>query len=183
MGRYYNGSISGKFWFGVQSSNILVDLFEFIPEEELCFVGCGCVFYPGWKSLPQAEAWCDDCYENREQHVLEAETQELCVENEHVLNCNLENNDENKKMIKSNLDDLEELIRKIYKFKIPTDKSLKEFLSFEIDDDEYDVNIDYIKDPLTDEYLEYVADWCIGQQILHFLEENVDRNCFVHCDL
>ncbi len=183
MGRYYRGSISGKFWFGIQCSGVLVDLFEFIPEEELCFVGCGCTFYPEDNpEMTQADAWCVDCYENREQHVCEAETQELCVENESIMNCVLENNDDNKKMIKSKLGVLERAIRTMYK--VPDDKTIKEFLSFEIVDEEYEVDIEHIQtsDNTKNNNLFLVADWCLGQQVLDFLENN-EWACGVSCDL
>ena len=94
MGRYYSGSISGKFWFGVQCSWCIVDIIEkgcelknkYIEIDEnvvafesdilsykydLSWTACGCAVDGDF---------CNGCYNTKEEHIeadLEAENEPL----------------------------------------------------------------------------------------------------------
>ena len=61
MGRYYTGNISGKFWFGIQSSYDPQNLgctYSNVYEYQLC--GCIC----DDKNI----SYCMNCYDNEEEH-------------------------------------------------------------------------------------------------------------------
>jgi len=71
MGRYYNGDITGKFWFGVQSSSPME---QFGAVELACrleYLGCGCACDFD-ADEPDENAYCSDCWESYEQHLEEA---------------------------------------------------------------------------------------------------------------
>ena len=66
MGRFYNGDIGGKFWFGIQDSNDIENLVNITPNIEYAWKACNCF----------AEIDCDDycrcCYETKEDHINDA---------------------------------------------------------------------------------------------------------------
>lgn len=61
MGRFYSGSIEGKFWFGVQSSNDVENLLSISanPAKMLWF-GCDCYVED------ENDKYCKDCYDSLE---------------------------------------------------------------------------------------------------------------------
>ena len=43
MGRYYSGSVEGKFWFGIQPSNDIENLINIQANApKLLWIGCNC---------------------------------------------------------------------------------------------------------------------------------------------
>jgi hypothetical protein len=57
MGRYYSGSIEGKFWFGIQSSNDIENLINIQANEpKLLWIGCNCYIED------EKDEYCKDCY-------------------------------------------------------------------------------------------------------------------------
>jgi hypothetical protein len=71
MGRFYNGDIEGKFWFGIQDSDDIINLVKVEHCRNYTWQVCYCV----------AEIDCDDycktCYESQEDHITDAIENEL----------------------------------------------------------------------------------------------------------
>jgi hypothetical protein len=69
MGRFYNGDINGKFWFGVQSSDDISNLLD-IDSEMVCeWYGCGCTLHD---DNNEDNEFCIECYNNKEDFLLNA---------------------------------------------------------------------------------------------------------------
>ena len=62
MGRYYNGDIEGKFWFGVQGSDDIEKLVNIKPYTYYSWIVCGC------NAEIEDETYCRSCYDSREEH-------------------------------------------------------------------------------------------------------------------
>lgn len=78
MGRYYNGHISGKFWFGIQRSND-ADFFGQTHRSICRFHVCGCTAYDlSVNSL--TNYYCATCYPSYEAHLLSMLEQGIDVE-------------------------------------------------------------------------------------------------------
>jgi hypothetical protein len=63
MGRFYDGDIEGKFWFGIQDSYDIEKLVSITP----------CMYY-SWKECNcsaeiDCQEYCNDCYESKEDHI------------------------------------------------------------------------------------------------------------------
>ena len=63
MGRFYDGDIEGKFWFGIQSSSDIENLVTITP----------CMYY-SWKICNcsaeiDCQEYCHDCYKSKEDHI------------------------------------------------------------------------------------------------------------------
>jgi hypothetical protein len=69
MGRYYYGSIMGKFWVAIQDSNPMEQFGAVELGQDLCFVGCSCEFDGDDES--DDKLYCSECYESYEQHIAE----------------------------------------------------------------------------------------------------------------
>jgi hypothetical protein len=64
MGRFYDGDIEGKFWFGIQSSSDIENLVTIAP----------CMYY-SWKICNctaeiDCQEYCKDCYDSKEDHII-----------------------------------------------------------------------------------------------------------------
>ena len=69
MGRFYNGDINGKFWFGVQSSDDISNLLD-IDSEMVCeWYGCGCTLHD---DNNEDNEFCIECFNNKEDFLLNA---------------------------------------------------------------------------------------------------------------
>lgn len=64
MGRFYHGTIAGKFWFGIQPSNDASNFKEsqYEPIEYYTYYGCGC------EVENNDNLYCNNCYLNYEYH-------------------------------------------------------------------------------------------------------------------
>ena len=66
MGRYYNGTISGKFWFGIQNShdaaNFKDPLTFILPIEYLTYHSCCC------DVDNTCNLYCIDCFSSYDEH-------------------------------------------------------------------------------------------------------------------
>lgn len=67
MGRFYSGDISGKFWFGVQSSDDISELISYIPSNSYIWKSCGC--YVDDDDIEGK--YCNDCYDSIDSHILQ----------------------------------------------------------------------------------------------------------------
>jgi hypothetical protein len=69
MGRFYNGDINGKFWFGVQSSDDISNLLD-IDSDMVCeWYGCGCTLHD---DNNEDNEYCIECFNNKEDFLLNA---------------------------------------------------------------------------------------------------------------
>jgi hypothetical protein len=78
MGRYYDGTIYGKFWFGIQSSYDANNFkkYDFItPSEYYEYFSCSCIV----KNLN--ELYCINCYKSYEDHLASTDDYDKdCIE-------------------------------------------------------------------------------------------------------
>jgi len=65
MGRYYCGSIEGKFWFGIQGSDDISNLVTITPETCYTWKVCQCC-------ANIDDGYCTECYDSKEEHEEEA---------------------------------------------------------------------------------------------------------------
>jgi len=72
MGRFYSGDISGKFWFGVQSSDDINELVSYVPNQNYIWKSCGCYVD---EDNPEGK-YCKGCYDSIGSHILEVEEEE-----------------------------------------------------------------------------------------------------------
>lgn len=63
MGRFYTGSIEGKFWVCVQSSSDVENICSITYTPRHYYMGCGC-----FHELDYDEPYCVSCFENMEEH-------------------------------------------------------------------------------------------------------------------
>jgi hypothetical protein len=82
MGRYYSGTISGKFWFGVQSSDD-PSYFGVEPSQQMCYRACYCV--ADYDASPSS--FCENCFTSRADHVAAVASDEGIV-NEQLTSTN-----------------------------------------------------------------------------------------------
>lgn len=63
MGRFYNGDITGKFWFGIQESNDISNLIDinYIPELFWKICNCG--------ANPLTTNYCNICFSSNKEHM------------------------------------------------------------------------------------------------------------------
>ena len=66
MGRYYNGDIEGKFWFGIQGSDDIENLISIEPYTFYIWKICNCA------ANIEDNDYCSDCYESKNEHIEEA---------------------------------------------------------------------------------------------------------------
>ena len=70
MGRFYNGDIEGKFWFGVQNSDDIENLVNITPNTDYSWKACNCC------AEVDCMDYCKTCYETKEEHINDAIEQE-----------------------------------------------------------------------------------------------------------
>ena len=73
MGRFYEGDINGKFWFGIQDSNDVEKLVTIDSHIYYAWKACNCV------AEIDCMDYCRECYETKEEHIeaaIEAEEYE-----------------------------------------------------------------------------------------------------------
>jgi len=63
MGRFYNGDIEGKFWFGIQDSYDINNLINVNHINSYIWKSCSCYVEN------VGEEYCHDCYESKEEHI------------------------------------------------------------------------------------------------------------------
>ena len=73
MCRSYYGCISGRFWFGCQSSAQLFDLGAIEMSQNFSFKGCGCHIDI---IDVHTKCYCEDCYDSYEEHIKEVQKDE-----------------------------------------------------------------------------------------------------------
>ncbi len=177
MGRYYNGTISGKFWFGVQSSNDLSNFkdknFE-EPEELYYYYVCECkVEYIQYK-------YCSNCYKSYNAHYKayldnKLDSDDTIDENSSIsyLTNIIEYNFDEFELpfIQNKLNELQEIIG----------TELITNLEYKINNNDLDYNIDWnFIDENNIILNKKIAQWCIGKQVEYAL--NSVGYCTVLCE-
>ena len=90
MGRYYWGSIEGKFWVAVQPSSDIENLVNCEYQQHYCWEVCGCTLEEDDHQRVQKQCtleceencihfFCKDCFETQQEHYEEA-LEEGCIE-------------------------------------------------------------------------------------------------------
>ncbi len=170
MGRYYFGTISGKFWVCVQTSDDASYYKSPIifsgPLKCYEYMGCCCIVKDMY------DLYCKECYNSLEEQVDSLEDEDnissykendtLIYENNYI-KYNFESIE--LKYIQNQLKKLEKIINIdtnllniTFKNKINNEQLEGNY--------EYYINYDSIKD-LDDNQCELIARWCLGKQIEH----------------
>ncbi len=66
MGRFYNGDIEGKFWFGIQDSDDISNLVSAEPHNVYSWSVCECV------AEIDDQDYCINCYDTKQDHINDA---------------------------------------------------------------------------------------------------------------
>jgi hypothetical protein len=176
MGRFYNGTISGKFWFGLQNSNdacnFKPDNFE-MPSEYFEYFSCGCIV------INLENLYCNNCYKNYEEHFESIDEYDkdciddglLAYESGHV-----EYN-----FVKSELNYIQDKLKSLEI--IIGEDNIKQF-NYKIDSKEkyfeYNIN-DNALDGFDNYKTELAARYCFGKQIEKALIDIGE--CYINCEL
>ena len=188
MGRYYYGSIEGKFWFGIQTSGDISNLVTITPE--ICYLWkvCSC-------SANIDEGYCNDCYDSKEEHhhaVVDEDSEDeddsLYIEADMV--SYRVKKDTHYKELKTNMDALRlkiepEIIAEFDKIE-QNDEILNAFTGV-FGKMEKQLNIiekkqnEVIESSLHNDRNELVARYTIGYQLEYCLR-TTDEDCYVDCE-
>ena len=197
MGRFYHGSIEGKFWFGVQSSDDISNLVTIKYVMSYSWKSCHCCAEIDIDNDDE-DKYCKDCYESKEEHeesVIEedGENEDNCLYYEEQTICYHLDKDSHYDELKKNMDILKSKIdpkitdefdkieqndKILDAFTGVFDNSLKILNEIEKEKEEEnnknesDVNKDYI---------ELVARYTIGYQLEYCLRTTED-DCYVNCE-
>jgi hypothetical protein len=176
MGRYYYGTISGKFWFGIQTSYDAANFKQHIlPNEGIeyyVYYVCGCDV----ENI--ALKYCHECFSDYESHINGLDDIDKNSLNEHLLA--FKNNH-----VKYNFDesDLEYIQIKLLELENIIGYDIIEKLEYTIDENndfEYNVNINNIIN-IDNNILKLIACWCIGKQIECAI--NINNYCYIECEI
>ncbi len=195
MGRYYHGTIGGKFWFGVQSS---YDASSFkdqetnkIPIEYFEYYNCGC------QVEKTQNLYCNQCYSTYQEHYddLDDDDKENIddEEDDDAEDDDAEDNDKKKLLahpsghIKYEFDESDLEYIKLILSKLESEIGIDVItqLNFTIDENEndefeYDINNDVVKN-IDDIKAELIARWCLGKQIKKAID--TVEYCTIFCEI
>lgn len=170
MGRYYDGSITGKFWFGIQNSDD-ASYFGVEYKQFYHYYVCNCTID---EEPTENNTYCNECYSSYEEHkesIIEEEINDDTnktwdiSENEIYYCFNIETIDN----VKEKVDELE-------------NKYEKYILEYSILESNNTIKYDCkIQDDLKKDVLEWVARLCLGKQILYCLNKN--RFCSFYAEI
>lgn len=65
MGRFYDGDIQGKFWFGIQDSGDIENLINVTPQVYYSWKCCNCSV----EIDIDTSDYCKDCHESKDEHI------------------------------------------------------------------------------------------------------------------
>jgi hypothetical protein len=160
MGRYYTGSISGKFWFAIQDSD---DASNFGVEYKYLYYYhvCGCEYEESNPNL-----YCSSCYVSYDEHMkdmiendIEDHDNQTWHKSENEIYYEFKESDI--EFVKNEVEKLESLVGNYIE-------------SYEIVEKNDEINYD-LKLSVRDSenpHLELCARLCLGKQILYCLEKN-----------
>ena len=172
MGRYYSGSIEGKFWVGLQSSNDIENLINIQANEpRLLWIGCNCYIED------ENDEYCKDCYNSLEDF--------LDKEGENIEN-GIHFYEDNEIIYEIDEGHLQELKESLKSIETTFDEHLKELCNklpknlqnaFE---GHFDTITTYISENETHP-LNKIASYCLGRQVESCLEN--EGQCILYCEL
>ena len=171
MGRYYSGQISGKFWFGIQSS---VDACNFgaAPEHVINYHVCGCTYEPNENENDETQ-YCRDCFESCEQHKQEIIDEEIeCYDNKKTWAVS-----ESELSFSFGNAHIEQVIELVNELEEQVGKYIPEYV-IKDEDDEITYNCDKMTQNMTNDEHILVARLCLGKQILYCLEKHDSCNFY-----
>lgn len=199
MGRFYHGSIEGKFWFGVQSSDDISNLVTIKHVQSYCWKSCNCCAEIDIDSYNE-DMYCNDCYESKEEHeesVIEdyGENDDNCLYyEEQSISYHLDK-DSHYDELKQNMDNLKSKIdskiidefdkieqndKILDAFTGVFDNSLKQLNDIETEKDQEKDNNKNDSDT-NKEYIALVARYTIGYQLEYCLR-TTNEDCYVYCE-
>jgi hypothetical protein len=176
MGRYYNGTISGKFWFGIQDSHDASNFKQslILPKPYYEYYVCACYV------ININQYYCCNCFSDYNSHLSSMdESDKLAIDSELLAfksnNVNYEFDASDLEFIENKLIELENIIG----------YNLIKNLDLKIDDEDnfFEYNINYSAlDYITDEsFIKIIALWCFGKQIEKAII--MTGNCNINCEL
>ena len=173
MGRFYDGTISGKFWFGIQDSYDACNFkpYDFItPSEYYEYFSCSCIV----KNLD--ELYCITCYKSYEDHLESIDDYDKdCIEEEGLLAS--KSGHVEYEFNKSELNYIQEKLKSL-EIIIGEDNITKLNYKIENEDKYFEYNITF-NDNYNDN--ELVARYCFGKQIEAALIKIGE--CYINCEL
>jgi len=176
MGRYYSGSIAGKFWFGVQDSD---DATKFGGKliKDYQYLCCTC----GVESDDENDnTYCDGCYESYEKHFDDAvekghveqdqkdEPKILIEEMDGSFYVTFE--EEQLEEVQGHIADLEKVVSKfVASFTMNADSEYEYKLKLHEEYEDADGNF---TNKITRDETELLARWCLAKQVEKCLIDN-----------
>ena len=159
MGRYYNGQITGKFWFGIQDSYD-PSHFGVEPDDIYVFYSCSCDISNDDTTKPNI--YCDACFSSYEEQIEAMKADGIEETNtwyisEAEVNYNFNTSDLYK--VRETITELEKLVG-----------MYMESYSIQDADDEIQYNYDLPKN-VPNESVSFIATLCLGKQIAYCLEK------------
>ena len=172
MGRYYSGSIEGKFWFGIQESNDIENLINIQANDpKLLWIGCNCYIED------EKDDYCKDCYDSLEDF--------LDKEGEDIEN-GIHFYEDNEIVYEIDEGHLQELNETLTTIEASFDDHLKELCNKlpnnlqNAFDGHFSEITTYVSEK-ENQPLEKIATYCLGRQIKACLEN--EGQCFLYCEL
>jgi len=172
MGRYYSGSIEGKFWVGLQSSNDIENLINIQANEpKLLWIGCNCYIED------ENDEYCKDCYDSLEDF--------LDKEGENIEN-GIHFYEDNEIVYEIDEGHLQELNETLTTIEESFDVQLKELCNKlpnnlqNAFDGHFSEITTYVSEK-ENQSLGKMATYCLGRQIKACLEN--EGQCSIYCEL
>lgn len=184
MGRFYSGDISGKFWVGIQQSDDISNLVNYMPDDSYSWKTCGCSL-----ELDEEQGYCVDCFSSVEEHIQSAKDEDNYDDN--VLWCE----DQQFSYCLKKYEHYQELLDSMQRLRTDIHPEIiAELKKIERDDDildahtgVFDIVIDVFNNVITNmnetehkTVSAYVARYIIGFQLEYCFEKN--EICYVYCE-
>ena len=196
MGRFYHGSIEGKFWFGVQSSDDISNLVTIKHVMSYSWKSCHCCAEIDIDTNNE-DKYCNDCYESKEEHeesvieedgenedkLLYYEEQSICYHLDKE--SHYDELKKNMELLKSKIDPkiinefdkIEQNDKILDAFTGVFDNSLKKLNDIKKENDTNDTN----ESDVHNDYIALVARYTLGYQLEYCLRTTED-DCYVNCE-
>jgi hypothetical protein len=179
MGRYYNGAIEGKFWFGIQCSDDIENLITIKKNISYMWKGCGC-YVENIKNN-----YCIDCYKSHTEHKTDIDSEEnecLYLESDifsYSLNKKLHYNELKKNMEALKLKITPNILNGFDKIE-QNDKILNAYTGIFDKSLELLNNIENKKE--MNELSVFVARYTLGYQLEYCMRTNTEDTFIVYCE-
>jgi len=195
MGRFYHGSIEGKFWFGIQDSDDISNLVTIKHVMTYSWKSCHCCAEIDIDN--NEDKYCNDCYESKEEHeesvieedgenedkLLYYEEQSICYHLDKE--SHYDELKKNMELLKSKIDPkiinefdkIEQNDKILDAFTGVFDNSLKKLNDIKKENDTNDTN----ESDVHNDYIALVARYTLGYQLEYCLRTTED-DCYVNCE-